>query len=67
MEDEADAGGRRCAICDRLILGAQMADPATGGALHAACVARRVPQDAAVALLAALVLVLAPPVVVWAG
>jgi hypothetical protein len=67
MAHEAGRGGRCCGICDRLIAGAQLADPATGDAFHAACVARRVPQDAVVALLAAIVLVLAPPVVVWAA
>jgi hypothetical protein len=52
-----------CALCDRPVAGA---DPALG-AWHAECVARRLPHDAVVALLAALVVVLAPPIVVWAA
>jgi hypothetical protein len=63
----ADDAAPCCAICDRLIAGPRLRDPATGGALHAECVARRAPQDAVVALVAAIVLALAPPVVVWAG
>jgi hypothetical protein len=35
--------------------------------VHPACFAQRVPQDAIVALIAALALALAPPIVVWAG
>jgi hypothetical protein len=56
-----------CAICDRPVEGAQLVDPATDRAIHLACFARRIPHDAVVAALAALVLVLAPPVVLWAG
>jgi hypothetical protein len=56
-----------CGLCDRPVEGPRLADSATGGAVHAECVARRLPQDAVVALLGALVLVLAPPVVVWAA
>jgi hypothetical protein len=56
-----------CTLCERPLDGPRLADPATGGALHAACLARRLPQDALVAALAALALVLGPPVVVWAS
>jgi hypothetical protein len=61
------AGGRRaaggpltCPVC-RL----PVTDWET--AVHPACLAERLPQDAAVALAALLVAVLAPAVVVWAG
>lgn len=56
-----------CALCGGPLDGPLLADPATGASLHAGCLARRAPHDAIVALLAALVLVLSPPVVVWAG
>jgi hypothetical protein len=56
-----------CGLCERPGEGAQLVDPGTGRAVHAACFARRVPNDAFVAAVAALVLVLAPPVVLWAG
>ena len=56
-----------CALCDRPVEGPQLLDPATGRAVHVACFARRFPHDAFVAAVAALVLVLAPPVVLWAA
>jgi hypothetical protein len=56
-----------CALCERPVDGPPLADPATGGVFHAACLARRIPEDACVAALAALILVLAPPIVIWAG
>jgi hypothetical protein len=56
-----------CAHCGRPVDGTQLLDPATGCGVHVACFARRVPEDAFVAAIAALVLVLAPPVLLWAG
>jgi hypothetical protein len=50
-----------CPVCERPL------DGSADGAVHAECLARRLPQDALVAAVAALVLVLAPPVVIWAG
>jgi hypothetical protein len=52
----------RCGICDRPIEAAP-----TGSDFHPACFARRLPEDAFVALIAATVLLLAPAIVVWAG
>lgn len=56
-----------CALCDRPGGGPRLLDPATGGGVHVACFSRRVPHDAVVAAIAALVLVLAPPIVLWAA
>jgi hypothetical protein len=57
----------RCAICRTTIAGPCLIDSEGGAEIHAACLARRLPQDAFVALLAAVALALAPPIVVWAG
>jgi len=56
-----------CPLCERPVDGTPLFDPETGGGVHVACFARRVPHDAVVAAIAALVLVLAPPIVLWAG
>jgi hypothetical protein len=56
-----------CVLCGRAADGPLVADPAIGAAAHAHCFAERVPHDATVALLAALLVVLAPAVVVWAA
>jgi hypothetical protein len=50
-----------------VIDGPSVSHPENGAAVHAACLAGRLPQDAIVALIAALALVLAPTIVVWAG
>jgi hypothetical protein len=63
--DRGARGG--CGVCGRLIDGPSLSDTETGAGVHAACLAQRVPQDAIVALIAALALVLAPTIVVWAG
>ena len=57
----------RCAICRKPIDGARPIDMEGDADIHPACLANRLPQDALVALLAALALALAPPIVVWAG
>jgi hypothetical protein len=54
-----------CSICRNPIDGPRLGD--AGDAMHAACFASQVPQDAAVALGGFLALVLAPPLFVWAG
>jgi hypothetical protein len=54
-----------CSICHDPIDGPQLGD--AGDAMHAACFASRMPQDAVVALGGFLALVLAPPLFVWAG
>jgi hypothetical protein len=56
-----------CDICACGIEGPRLTDPDTANDYHPACVAKRVPEDALVALLAAATLVLAPTIVVWAG
>ena len=56
-----DMGGR-CGICAR-----PMDVAWSGGDVHPACFAQRLPEDTVVALLAAAVLLLAPAIVVWAG
>jgi hypothetical protein len=58
---------RACIVCSRAIDGASIADPETGDELHAACLADRLPQDAALALFGTIALFLAPTIVVWAG
>jgi hypothetical protein len=54
-----------CSVCGRLIDGPSVSDPERG--VHAACFAQRLAQDSIVALIAALTLVIAPTIVVWAG
>jgi hypothetical protein len=56
-----------CMLCAGRLDEPSLVDPATGAAVHPACVAMRVPQDALLALVGALVLVLVPSAVVWAG
>ena len=56
-----------CAICALPIAGPRVPDPETGRAFHPACAAQRAPQDAVVALIAVLTVVLVPPVLVWAS
>ena len=56
-----------CAICALSIEGPAFTDATTGDAFHPACVVRRAPEDAAIALFGLLALVLAPLTVVWAG
>jgi hypothetical protein len=56
-----------CGICGQPIHGPRLNDSERDRDVHPACLAQRVPQDAIVALIAALALVLAPPIVVWAG
>jgi hypothetical protein len=58
---------RTCTICDLAIEGARLTDSETGLEFHPACVAERVPQDAVIALVAALALVLVPTILVWAA
>ena len=55
----------RCLICSAPISGAVL--ETDGGTVHPACLAERLPQDAIVALLAAIGLVLAHTVLVAAG
>lgn len=54
-----------CLICSAPIAGAPL--EADGGAVHPACLAERLPQDAIVAVLAAVGFVLAYTAVVAAG
>ena len=54
-------------MCGLAVGAVRLDDPAGGAVFHPACLARRIPQDAFVAALAALALVLVPPVLVWAG
>jgi hypothetical protein len=63
--DRSALGG--CSICGRLIEGPCISDPESRGTFHPACLGERLPQDAIVALISVLALVLAPPIVVWAG
>jgi hypothetical protein len=58
---------RTCTICDLAIEGPRLTDSETGLEFHPACVAERVPQDAVIALVVALALVLVPTILVWAG
>lgn len=55
-----------CNICKRALEGARVT-LGPGDECHPACLAKRVQEDAVVALIAALILVLTPPVIVWAG
>jgi hypothetical protein len=52
-----------CEVCGRPLAG----DGLAGGAVHGACFARRAPQDALVVAVAAMALVAAPAIVLWAG
>jgi hypothetical protein len=54
-----------CSICLEPIDGPQLGD--AGDAMHPACLAGRLPEDAVVALGGLIALVLAPPIFVWAG
>jgi hypothetical protein len=54
-----------CAICHDPLEGPGVGDP--GSEIHPACLADRLPQDAVVALGSLVALVLAPPIVIWAG
>jgi len=63
----AARGAVTCAVCGLAVGAVRLDDPAGGAVFHPACLARRIPQDAFVAVLAALALVLVPPVLVWAG
>jgi hypothetical protein len=56
-----------CAHCHCPLDGSALADPAGGLALHPACAVSRLPQDALVAAGGALLLTLAPVVLLWAG
>jgi hypothetical protein len=57
-----------CLVCGEPVLRAQhLTAPRTGEHAHPACAARRLPEDAVVAVLAALALVLVPGALVWAG
>jgi hypothetical protein len=57
----------RCCLCDLLIDGPSLREPESGDACHLACLLKRVPEDAVIALIAAAILVLAPPIIVWAS
>jgi hypothetical protein len=56
-----------CTICDLPIEGPRLTDRSTRLEFHPACVAERVPEDAVIAVVAALALVLVPTVLVSAG
>lgn len=56
-----------CPLCEHPLDGSSLTDAVTGRSFHPACLAERAPQDAVLALLGALALALAPPVIVWAG
>jgi hypothetical protein len=56
-----------CALCGAPVAGPRLVDAEAGTELHPACVARRAPQEIAVALISVLALAVAAPVVVWAG
>lgn len=62
-----DLHPRLCSLCHHPLDGPVVGDGSAGEAMHAACVAARVPHDACVALLGLLVVAVAPPVMVWAG
>jgi hypothetical protein len=65
--DDEDSVIGGCNICGRPIDGPRLTDPERNRDVHPACLAQRLPQDAIVAPIAALALVLAPVIVVWAG
>ena len=52
-----------CSLCEEPIDGPRLTDPLC----HPACFASRLPGDGLVATIATALLVLAPPVIVWAG
>jgi hypothetical protein len=54
-----------CSICLSPIDGPQLGEP--GDAMHPACLADRLPQDAVAALGGLLALVLAPAILIWAA
>jgi hypothetical protein len=54
-----------CTICRHPIEERGLGDP--GNAIHPACLADRLPQDAVVAVGGLLALLLAPPIIIWAG
>src|SRR5215207_6449192 len=56
-----------CVICHGLLDGPSLLADESGAALHPACLARRVPSDAGVALIAAAALVLIPFIRVWSA
>jgi hypothetical protein len=56
-----------CAHCHLPLSGTALTDPASGLVLHPACAVSRLPQDALVAVGGALLLALAPVVLLWAG
>jgi hypothetical protein len=56
-----------CTICDLPIEGPRLADRDSRLEFHPACVAERIPEDAVIAVVTALALVLVPTVLVWAG
>lgn len=56
-----------CAHCHLPLYGTALTDPTSGLVLHPDCAVSRLPQDALVALGGALLLALAPVVLLWAG
>jgi hypothetical protein len=56
-----------CEVCRGPIADAALTDEHTGARVHAACFARRAPQDVLVTVAAAVALVAAPAIVIWAG
>jgi hypothetical protein len=52
-----------CSLCEGVVEEPRLTDPVC----HPACLASRLPGDAILALIGAALLVLAPPIVVWAG
>jgi hypothetical protein len=54
-----------CNICLEPIDGPQLGEP--GDAMHPACLAERLPQDAVVTLGGLLALFLAPTILIWAA
>jgi hypothetical protein len=56
-----------CTVCRRPIDGAALTDDRTGDRIHPSCFARRAPEDVLVTVAAALALVAAPAIIVWAG
>ena len=54
-----------CSICLDPISGPQVGDG--GDAVHASCLADRLPQDAVVAVGGLLALLLAPAILIWAA